>query len=117
MPQNPPPADDDQHGHVGDWPGSQPDGGGSFRTRGQRQTRGFGHVPRQGTCLRSSVLFSAGYIDHREIPTAITNHPQSHSSATGFRSVPTPSMVTSTLSPATSGPTPDGVPVGIKSPG
>ena len=37
--------------------------------------------------------------------------------ATGFLNVPTPSTITSIASPATTGPTPLGVPVGIKSPG
>src|SRR5580692_4942908 len=36
---------------------------------------------------------------------------------TGLRNTPTPSTLTSTTSPATSGPTPAGVPVAIKSPG
>lgn len=40
-----------------------------------------------------------------------------YSSATGFLSVPMPPTLTSTTSPATTGPTPSGVPVGIKSPG
>lgn len=37
--------------------------------------------------------------------------------ATGFRNVPTPVMATSTTSPAASGPTPEGVPVAMTSPG
>lgn len=37
--------------------------------------------------------------------------------ATGFRNVPTPLTATSTTSPAASGPTPEGVPVAMTSPG
>ncbi len=37
--------------------------------------------------------------------------------ATGLRNVPTPLTVTSTTSPAASGPTPEGVPVAMTSPG
>lgn len=37
--------------------------------------------------------------------------------ATGLRNVPTPLTVTSTTSPVASGPTPEGVPVAITSPG
>src|SRR5213076_1879046 len=46
-------------------------------------------------------------------------HGQLHrcSATTGFRSTPTPGISTSTTSPATSGPTPAGVPVAITSPG
>jgi hypothetical protein len=40
-----------------------------------------------------------------------------YSSTTRFRSVPTPSTVISIVSPATTGPTPSGVPVAITSPG
>src|SRR5215472_1668667 len=40
-----------------------------------------------------------------------------HSSTTGLRKIPTPSTPTSTTLPATTGPTPSGVPVAIKSPG
>lgn len=37
--------------------------------------------------------------------------------ATGLRNVPTPRTATSTTSPAASGPTPEGVPVAMTSPG
>ncbi len=37
--------------------------------------------------------------------------------ATGLRNLPTPLIATSTTSPAASGPTPEGVPVAITSPG
>ena len=49
---------------------------------------------------------------------ALVSKPNSpYSLTTEFLSVPTPSTLTSTTSPAASGPTPAGVPVGIKSPG
>ena len=41
----------------------------------------------------------------------------SHGATTGLRKVPTPSTTTSTTSPACRGPTPDGVPVEMTSPG
>src|SRR3954454_20924120 len=48
--------------------------------------------------------------------SAFTNQ-QFYSSSTGFVRSPTPSTLTVTVSPACSGPTPDGVPVEMMSPG
>lgn len=59
--------------------------------------------------LAMQYLFRLCYFTHA--PRA------NHSSTTGFLSVPTPSTLTSITSPATTGPTPLGVPVAIKSPG
>ena len=65
------------------------------------------HLPTLAKMLRRTAMVSAKQDRERE----------SHSSITGFRSVPTPSTVTSITSPAKTGPTPSGVPVAMTSPG
>src|SRR5262249_50714466 len=59
----------------------------------------------------------SGFADFSDIGCVAKKFHRSSPSTTGFASVPMPGMDTETMSPATSGPTPAGVPVMIKSPG
>lgn len=72
-----------------------------------------GHFSNVSTAL-ATVTFCNGWIGQ---PPEADPGQRDYSSATGLRNVPMPLMVTSMTSPATTGPTPSGVPVATRSPG
>jgi hypothetical protein len=75
---------------------------------------GFGKHMRLVTACASLLHQIASRI---AFESAAASQPHGISATTGLLSSPTPSTQMSTVSPGTTGPTPDGVPVRITSPG